>query len=70
MRVIETEEMRVISGLKIVARLAGIVCFPVDMTEMCVTCQTRMMHVIESVTGNKPKALQMLILTFDTSATA
>ena len=37
MRVIETEEMRVISGLKIVARLACIVCFPVDMTEMCVT---------------------------------
>jgi len=29
-----------------------------------------MMHVIDSVTGNKPKAFQMLILTFDTSATA
>jgi len=35
--VTDTEKMKVFSGLKIVAHLADIVCFPVDMTEMCVT---------------------------------
>jgi hypothetical protein len=51
----ESEKMRLFSGLKIIARLATIVCFPINMTKVCVAGKACVMHVIESVTGDKPK---------------
>jgi hypothetical protein len=48
--------MRLFSGLKIIARLATIVYFPINMTKVCVARKAGVMHVIESVTGDKPKA--------------
>jgi hypothetical protein len=48
--------MRLFSGLKIIARLAAIVCFPINMTKVCVAGKACVMHIIESVTGDKPKA--------------
>jgi hypothetical protein len=40
------------------------------MTKMRVTRHTCMMHIIKPIAGNEPKAFQLLILTFDTSAPA
>jgi len=52
----ETEKMRLFSGSKIITRLATIVCFPINMTKVCVARKACVMHVIESVTGDKSKA--------------
>jgi hypothetical protein len=45
-----------ISGLKIIVRLTTIVYFSIEMTKVCVARKACVMHVVESVTGDKPKA--------------
>jgi hypothetical protein len=62
--------MRLLSELKIIARLVSIVCIPINVTQLCVAQKACVMHVIESVTCDKPNAFWLLILTFDTSAAA
>jgi hypothetical protein len=52
----ETEKVRLFSGLKIIACLATIVCFSINMAKVGVTRKACVMHVIESITGNEPKA--------------
>jgi hypothetical protein len=53
----------------VVARLTGNVCFAVEVTEVCVTCQARMVHIVKTIASNKPKAFQLLILAFHAPTT-
>jgi hypothetical protein len=57
-------------GLKIIACFACIVYFSINMAKVSVTRHTCMMHIIKPIAGSEPKAFQLLILTFDTSAPA
>jgi hypothetical protein len=51
-------------GLNVIACFACIVYFSINMTKMCVTRHTCMMHIIKPIAGNEPKSFQLLIVLF------